>query len=77
MKKVCGPVLKARSNADAAIRLPEIQKLLLEGKIDEAVGMSEQYMKSDPLRIRSYQSFGDIHIDFFGGRYPNVEVRNL
>ncbi|MBP3641868.1 MAG: glycoside hydrolase family 95 protein [Parabacteroides sp.] len=67
---------KSESNADAAIRLPEIQKLLLEGKIDEAVGMSEQYMKSDPLRIRSYQSFGDIHIDFFGGRYPNVEVRN-
>jgi alpha-L-fucosidase 2 len=66
---------KTEANADAAAYLPEIRKCLINGEIAEAVELSEKYMKSDPLRIRSYQSFGDINIDFYADRdaVPNIE----
>jgi alpha-L-fucosidase 2 len=66
---------KTEANADAATYLPEIQKYLINGEIDKAVELSEKYMKSDPLRIRSYQSFGDIYIDFYAdrGTVPTLE----
>ena len=41
---------------------------MLEGKIDEASALSEKYMRSNPLRIRSYQSFGNLYIDFLGDK---------
>jgi alpha-L-fucosidase 2 len=59
---------KTEADADAAAHLPEIQKYLVNGEIAKAVELSEKYMKSDPLRIRSYQSFGDIYIDFYAER---------
>lgn len=55
--------MKEEADRDAANHLPEIQKLLVGGKVKEAVELSELYLKSSPLRIRSYQSFGDIYID--------------
>lgn len=67
---------KNDANADAAGHLPQIQQLLLDGKIDEASTLSEKYMRSSPLRIRSYQTFGDLTIDFFGGRYQRVKPEN-
>ena len=57
---------KTEANADAAAYLPEIQQHLINGEIGKAAELSEKYMKSDPIRIRSYQSFGDIYIDFYG-----------
>ena len=53
-------------NADAAAYLPQIQQKLLDGEIAEADAMAEQYLKSNPMRIRSYQSFGELHIDYEG-----------
>ncbi|MDR1403175.1 MAG: glycoside hydrolase family 95 protein [Tannerellaceae bacterium] len=66
---------KTEANANAAAYLPEIQKRLINGEIAGAAELSEKYMKSDPLRIRSYQSFGDIYIDFYADRdaVPHVE----
>ena len=54
-------------NADARETLPLVQQKLLEGDIAEADRMANEYLRSTPQRIRSYQTFGDIHIDFFGG----------
>ena len=62
---------KCDANADAADKLPEIQGHLLDGEVGKAVELSEKYLKSDPLRIRSYQSFGDLLIDF-----PIAGVKN-
>ncbi|MDR1161558.1 MAG: glycoside hydrolase family 95 protein [Tannerellaceae bacterium] len=66
---------KTEADADAAAHLPEIQQCLINGEIARAAELSEKYMKSDPLRIRSYQSFGDIYIDFYAdrGAVPKVE----
>ncbi len=64
------------ANAPAAAHLPEIQRLLLEGEIEQASALSEQYMRSDPLRIRSYQSFGNLHIDFFGESARRVKAEH-
>lgn len=55
---------KVDANADAASKIPEIQRLLVAGKIEEAAVLSEKELKSNPLRIRSYQSFGNFRIDF-------------
>ena len=65
---------KNDANAPAAEHLPEIKQLLLEGKIDEASALSEKYMRSNPLRIRSYQSFGNLYIDFFGESARSVKA---
>ena len=65
---------KNDANAASADKLPEIQQLLLNGEIGKAVELSEKYMKSDPLRIRSYQPFGNIYIDLLTGRNVNSAV---
>lgn len=56
---------KTDANADAAAHLPEIQQLLLDGEIAKAAELSEKYLRSNPRGIRSYQTFGNIHIDYF------------
>lgn len=60
-------------NADAAAYLPEIQRLLLDGKVAEAMELSEEHLAGDPLRIRSYQTFGDITIRHFDSDQPAVK----
>lgn len=51
---------KSEANADAAAHLPRIQQLLLDGEMEQAAELSEKHMRSNPLSIRSYQSFGEI-----------------
>lgn len=60
--------MPVESNADAAGVLPEIQRLLLEGQIDEARKLSEKSLRSNPMRIRPYQTFGNLVLDFGGSR---------
>lgn len=55
---------KSEPDADATSTLPEIQRLLLSGRIKEASRLAEKNMRSNPLRIRSYQSFGCLYADF-------------
>lgn len=56
---------KQDGNADAAARIGEIKQLLLDGNIEEANTLADKILAGDPMRIRSYQSFGELHIDFF------------
>ncbi|MBQ6254482.1 MAG: glycoside hydrolase family 95 protein [Bacteroidales bacterium] len=52
-------------NTESAAVMPKIQELLLEGKIAEANEMAQKNLAGDPMRIRSYQTFGELEIDFF------------
>ncbi|MDR2041075.1 MAG: glycoside hydrolase family 95 protein [Tannerella sp.] len=63
---------KTEANADAASHLPEIQQFLLSGHIGRALELSKKYLQSDPMRIRSYQSFGELKINFFEGAVPKA-----
>jgi alpha-L-fucosidase 2 len=61
------------NNPEAFKHLPEIRQLLLDGKITKALDLSNKYLLGTPPRIRSYQTLGDIFLDFG----PGVrEVRN-
>lgn len=62
---------KVDGNADARGKIQEVQSLLLNGKIKEASQLSEEVLKSDPLRIRSYQPLGDIFIDFYNTKFSS------
>lgn len=53
------------ADADARAYLPLIQQKLLNGEIKEAMELSEKHLRSNPMRIRSYQPLGDIYIDMF------------
>ena len=55
----------ADGNAASAGRIPEIRRLLLDGRIAEADSLARQCLAGDPLRIRSYQTFGELQILFF------------
>lgn len=67
---------KSEANADAAAHLPRIQQLLLDGEMEQAAELSEKHMRSNPLSIRSYQSFGEIRIDFTEENAPNMQPVN-
>lgn len=64
-----------KADADSKEFLPVIQKKILSGDIKGALELSEQKMRSKPLRIRSYQPLGSVFIDFFsnGNGLPKVE----
>ena len=55
---------KEDGNAESASVMPKIQQLLLDGKIAEAVEMSEKELPGPVMGIRSYQTFGDLKLDF-------------
>lgn len=52
------------NNPKALEALPVVQKLLFEDKNDEATTLAGETMLGIPHRIKSYQSLGDIIIDF-------------
>ena len=54
------------SNPKANKYLPEIRRLLLDGKQEEAEKLAMQTFMSIPLRQERYQPFGDIWIEFDG-----------
>lgn len=55
---------KMDGNAASSSVMPEIKQLLIEGKIAEAVKMSEKELQGPYMRIRSYQTFGNLTLDF-------------
>ena len=57
---------QTQSDADARSSLKTIQQLLLDGEIAQAAALAEETLKSDPLRIRSYQPVGDVVINYAG-----------
>jgi alpha-L-fucosidase 2 len=62
------------NNPAAREHLPEIRQLLLEGKINRAMELSNRYLLGTPPRIRSYQTLGDLYIDF-GDASPVEQYR--
>ncbi|MBD3183511.1 glycoside hydrolase family 95 protein [Candidatus Poribacteria bacterium] len=53
------------NNPESLEVLPEVQKLLFEGKNAEAAELAKKMM-GDPCRIKSYQSLGDLILEFSG-----------
>ena len=52
------------TNPQALAALPKVQKLLFEDKNDEATKLAGETMLGIPERIKSYQSLGELVIDF-------------
>src|ERR1041384_4831658 len=52
--------------AGAGDALPEIRKLLFDGKVKEAEDLARAKFLSDPVRQKAYQPFGDLRFHFPG-----------
>jgi len=52
------------TNPEALEALPEVQRLLFEGKNKEATSLAKRKMMGDPYRIKSYQTLGDLFLYF-------------
>ena len=55
-----------RVNPEALKALPEVRRLLFEGKVKEAEALEEQKMMGIPNRQPPYQPLGDLNIEFTG-----------
>jgi len=64
------------NNPEALKNLKQIQKLILEEKLPEAIELAEKSMIGIPPRVRSYQTLGDLFLDF-GEREVNNYKREL
>ncbi len=53
-----------RNNPDALANLPEIRKLLTEGKISEAEKLASLALSGVPESQRPYQTLGNLYLDF-------------
>ncbi len=54
------------TNPDAAKYLAEMRKLILEGKENKAEKLGGKHLMSIPIRLQSYQPFGDLRLKFPG-----------
>lgn len=61
----------------AAEVLPELRRLLYEGKQKEAEKLAMERFMSEPLRQCAYQPFGDILLRFEGHETPSAYKRSL
>ncbi|WP_236622159.1 glycosyl hydrolase family 95 catalytic domain-containing protein [Novipirellula maiorica] len=52
------------TNPGAAEALPEVRRLLFEGKNAEATRLAGKKMMGSPHRVKSYQTLGDLFLDF-------------
>ncbi len=59
-----GGVNVPNNNPGALANLPEIRRLILDGKIPEAYELSEKYLAGIPGKTWSYQTVGDIFLKF-------------
>ncbi len=60
----CGKQIEEKYHASPEA-LAEIRKLIFEEKLIEAADLASRTFLSDPPVVRSYESFGEIFIDFF------------
>ncbi len=51
------------NNPDALKYLPEVRKLLFEGKNKEATQLADRRLMGNPQRIKSYQTLGDLWLN--------------
>ena len=52
------------NNPEALATLPKVQRLLFEGKNAEATRLAANHMMGNPSRVKSYQTLGDLFLDF-------------
>ena len=52
------------NNPESLARLKEIQQLIFSGEYKKAGEMASDYMVGTPPRVRSYQTFGDLMLNF-------------
>ncbi len=55
---------RERDNPDALTHLPDVRRLLFEGKPREAYAVAERYLMGKPSRLESYQTLGDLRLNF-------------
>ena len=67
----------SNNNPEALKHLQEIQQLLLGGKNIEAVRLAEKSLLGTPPRVRSYQSLGDLWLEFDAGQKVENYRREL
>lgn len=65
---------KTEADADAAQYIPQIQKLLLEDKIQEARDLARATLMGDVIGVRSYQSFGGLKIEHTDGQDVTADM---
>jgi len=51
------------NNPQSSIYLPEIQRLMFEGRNEEGKQLAEKYLLGIPKSVKSYQSLGDMFLD--------------
>ena len=65
------------NNPEALSHLKDIRQLLLGGKNIEAVRLADKYLLGTPPRVRSYQSLGDLWLEFDAGQKVEGYRREL
>lgn len=58
-----------RNNPSALAKLPEIRKLIFEGKIKEAQELSAFALSGTPEEERHYEPLGDLYLEFAGASF--------
>ena len=53
-----------RDNPEALKHLPEVRRLLFAGQPQEASALAERYLMGRPQRLQSYQTLGDLRLNF-------------
>ncbi|MDP9423603.1 MAG: glycoside hydrolase family 95 protein [Pseudomonadota bacterium] len=64
-------------NPDAFAALPEVRRLIADGKFKEAANLAGAKMMAKPLRQMSYGTLGDLLIDFANAGRPITYERSL
>ena len=64
-------------NPDALAALPEVRKLIFEGKYKEATELASARMMAKPLQQMSYGTLGDLLLTFEGALPPRRYERSL
>jgi len=64
-----------RHNPDALAALPEVRRLLFEGKVEDAERLATHAMLSTPRRQTPYQPLGDLSLQFYGQDGPVADYR--
>ena len=65
------------NNPGAASHLNEIRQLILNDEQRKAYQLSDKYLLATPARFRSYQTLGDLYIDFGQQGEPVDYIRSL
>ncbi len=65
------------NNPEALKNLPEIRRLILNDSLTEAVQLANKTLLGTPPRIRSYQTLGDLYIEYPSGTPVSRYKREL